>query len=1137
MPSTRSAKMRRSPGWPPESKRFKLPEEFNFITIYQKIADDPKAGNGAEALERLAQIFENRRQYPKAADICRRLLKQYPGDSRAAQWKNRLDQIVDPWGRFEPATAQAAGQGATVEYRFRNGAAIELVAHEIKVQKLLDELKAYIKTRPKQMNWERMNVGDIGWRLVTKNQEQYVGAQVASWRMEIKPRTRHFDKRITVATPLQKAGAYLIKATMAGGNTSYIIVWLNDTSIVKKPLDAKAYYFVADAASGNPVPKANVEFFGWRHEWRGSNNVEVLVKQFAEFADADGQLLTDQRAQPSDYQWLITATTPEGRFAYMGFTGVWYGQSYDAEYSQTKVYTITDRPVYRPDQAMKYKFWVGYARYDLPEHKSEFAGRAFTVEIHNPKGEKIVSETKTADDYGGVEGEWKLPADATLGVYALAIKDLGGNSFRVEEYKKPEFEVTIDAPKDPAMLGEKIEALITAKYYFGSPVTKAKVKYKIERTTSDERWYPPAPWDWLYGGGYWWYASDATWYPGWKTWGCWRPIPIWWPQRALPPELVVDREVEIGRDGTVKVEIDTALAKTLHPDQDHSYTITAEVIDPSRCTIVGTGSVLVARKPFKVHAWLDRGYYRIGDTVRAGFAARRLDGKPVQGGGDLTLLRITYKKGRPIESPVQTWKLDTNEEGQAHQQIAASQAGQYRLSYKLTDSKGHAIEGGYLFTIIGEGFDSAQFRFNHLELVPDKADYAPGDKLKLQINTDRAGATVLLFARPANGIYQKPAVLRLDGKSTVHQIEVASRDMPNFFVEAVTVAGGRIHTETRDVAVPPEKRVLNVEVIPSAQSYRPGQKAKVQVKLTDFFGKPFVGSTVVAIYDKSVEYISGGSNVPEIKEFFWKWRRQHSPQTESNLGWLFHNLIPPGARGMGDLGVFGQTVADEEAEGGDAKGGKPGGGMGFGGRSGGPGMVRAQLAMAMDGAGSEKAAADMPTAGAAAPPAPMANGMMLRKLADKDGGGPGPGAGPGPGVSLVQPTLRTKFADTALWVGNLTTEAGGTAEVALDMPENLTTWRIKVWGMGHGSRVGQGQADVVTRKDLIVRLQAPRFFVQKDEVVLSANVHNYLKNKKTVKAVLEIDEIGGAQTTSLDGKIERVAPSSRSSKLPRLGAC
>ena len=89
----------------------------------------------------------------------------------------------------------------------------------------------------------------------------------------------------------------------------------------------------------------------------------------------------------------------------------------------------------------------------------------------------------------------------------------------------------------------------------------------------------------------------------------------------------------------------------------------------------------------------------------------------------------------------------------------------------------------------------------------------------------------------------------------------------------------------------------------------------------------------------------------------------------------------------------------------------------------------------------------------------------------------------------------------------MTTEKDGTAEVSLDMPENLTTWRIKVWGMGHGTKVGQGFADVVTRKDLIIRLEAPRFFVQTDEVVLSAVVHNYLKAKKNVAVKLELGEI------------------------------
>ena len=157
---------------------------------------------------------------------------------------------------------------------------------------------------------------------------------------------------------------------------------------------------------------------------------------------------------------------------------------------------------------------------------------------------------------------------------------------------------------------------------------------------------------------------------------------------------------------------------------------------------------------------------------------------------------------------------------------------------------------------------------------------------------------MLLFVRPTNGVYLPPKVIRLQGKSTVEEIGVVQQDMPNFFVEALTVADGKVHSEVREVVVPPEKRVVDVAVEPSQKKYKPGQKATVKVKLTDFDGKPFVGSTVLTVYDKSVEYISGGSNVPEIKEFFWKWRRNHYPQTESSLDRWFGNLVKPSEIGM-----------------------------------------------------------------------------------------------------------------------------------------------------------------------------------------------------------------------------------------------
>src|SRR5262249_51169801 len=118
----------------------------------------------------------------------------------------------------------------------------------------------------------------------------------------------------------------------------------------------------------------------------------------------------------------------------------------------------------------------------------------------------------------------------------------------------------------------------------------------------------------------------------------------------------------------------------------------------------------------------------------------------------------------------------------------------------------------------------------------------------------------------------------------------------------------------------------------------------------------------------------------------------------------------------------------------------------------------------------------------------------------------------------VEPTVRQNFADTAFWAASVKTDSAGEAEVSFTMPENLTGWKVKVWGMGHGTKVGQGEADVVTKKDLLVRLQAPRFFVQKDEVVLSANVHNYLKSEKKVTVSLELE--GG--TLALAGGSQKV---------------
>ena len=1073
------------------AKRFTLPAEFSFVRLYHQVADSGRNTESERALRQLAQIYQNRRQLPHAARELKKAIRLYgPGSNQYRQ--HQLDQIIGNWGQFESVGTQPAGKGATVDVRYRNGSNVTFTARPINVELLLRDVKAYLNSRPKQLEWQQLNLGRIGYRIVTQNQQKYLDEQTAEWTLELDPDAQHQDRRVTVQTPLQKAGAWFVTAKMDDGNTSHVVLWVADTAILTKQVEGGAWYYVADARTGVPVPRANVEFFGYQQKYLGNRQYQVTTRNFAEFSDESGQVTPDAGATPSGFQWIAIARTRTGRLAFHGFNGVWTGRSHTQTYQQLKVFNVTDRPVYRPGHSVKFRFWVRKAAYDLKDDVSLFAGREFTVRIMNPRGEKAFEEKFKADEFGGLDGEFPLAEDAVPGQWSLQIVPQqmqvegfagqinvgGGGSFRVEEYKKPEFEVLVEAPEESVRLGEQITATIKAKYFFGAPVSKAKVHYRVTRTTRGEPWFPHRPWDWFYGPGYWWFGQSYSWYPGWQRWGCLPPNPPWWGRGHNPPEVILENDVEIGPDGTVKVEIDTGIAAKLHGDSDHDYQITAEVTDDSRRTIIGTGSVLVSREPFRVVTWVDRGFYRAGDTVHASMQAMTLDGKPVTGKGQLILYRISYgENNQPEETEVATWQPGTGEEGLSDQQFKVPAAGQYRLLYRLTDSKDRTVEGGIVFSVRGEGVAGGSYRFNELELTVEKAEYQPGDKARVLLASSQANATVLLFVRPANGIVSRPVVVQLQGNSHVHELDITTADMPNFFVEAVTVFNGQVHQAVEEIIVPPAGKIMNVEVQPSKDEYLPGSEARVQVRLTDADGRPITASTVLTVYDRSIEYISGGSSIPEIREFFWKWRRHHRPATFSNLQRATGNLVPPGARGMSRLGVFGHLIfsqADEKDR----------------------GYATDKLKRMRKGEAEMQASPQANRRGAM-PAAPMAANAMADGVAA--GGGAG-GAG-----QAAEPAVRKNFADTAFWSAAVKPNEHGVAEVAFPMPESLTAWKLRAWSVGHGTRVGQGEAEVVTTKHLLVRLQAPRFFTETDEVVLSANVHNEFQVEKQVRVVLELD--------------------------------
>ena len=1071
-------------------RRFKLPAAHHFIALYRSIMHENEHAGDA-----LVQVFLNRRQYDKAREVLEQTIARHgPGDNDHR--KKLLHQITGNWGRFEPTATVPAGVKPKLPLVFRNASAIQLTAAPVDMDAVLKDTIDFLKSNPSQLD-ERINPSQIASRLIKSDTSKYIGKSATKWQTQLTPREKHRDTRADLEVPLDKAGAWWISGRMEGGNEFHTLVWIVDSVLVQNDVGGKKQWWVADAASGAPVAGADIEFFGYRGVYHERKNplerrMDVRTAGFNRTTDADGKTLLKPGDCESELQWLAIARKQGRAAAFFGF------HPYHIEVPQLEngnrdlAYGISDRPLYKPGDTAHLKFYLRNVGYFEPD-ESRWANQTGTLVLFDGRGEEAIKlpNLKT-DALGAVESEVVIPKDAVLGnwsaVFQIDDRISAAVSVRVEEYRKPEYEVKVEAPDAPVKLGDKFTATVKATYFHGSPVRNANVEIIVRRSSISERWFPVWRWDWLYGPGAWWSGSEATWHPGWKNWGCIPPHPPWWQgNRWTPDELVMKRNVPIGPDGTAKIEIDTAPAKLVQGDMDAKYTIEARVVDASRREERGTGSVIAARKPFEVVVWMDRGYARAGEQVEATISAATLAGKPVVGAkGKLVIYKLTGgENGRVEEKEIQSFPVVTDAQGEVKQRFAAPVTGQYRLAAILSFKDGDPAQGATILNVQAPGrADPADWHFGPLELVADKATYAAGETVKLRVNSDKANANVWLFLHIAGSAGREARRIQLDGKSLEVDVPLDLRDMPNMFIEGITVFNADVHSAVRQILLPPVSKLIEVTLEPAKERVKPRENSSLKVTLKDADGKPVTGIAVLSIYDKSLEAITGGSNVDSIHENFWTWKNSYYPDGRGDsVPNSPGNLLRPKTVGMQSLGRFG----DE---------GLRWGGKGFGGARGGA------MSKMMDGDFAEMAPMTM------AAPAAM-NKMVAGETA--------PAANP-----IV---VRKDFADLLKWSGAIQTNADGSAEIPLEFPDNLTTWKARVWVLGKGTQVGEGSAEIITSKELLVRLQAPRFLVERDESVFSAVVQNDHDAPKTVKVSLELD---GKNLEAIDGAPQTVEIAAKS---------
>ncbi len=1141
-------------------RRITLPDRFNVLRLLRKVENDyTRSGYAAQSKYAAGFYYQSRQQYNAAIAEYDGVHTKFADRNWAGKAASQVRQIKAHEVKLSRMGVQLPGRPAKVQITHRNLDKVWFVARRIDIEGFLRELRNRINEKRKHhyhhyalRRWDRyfMRREDDhdDWDYwIHKMSAKYTGKVVARWATEVEDDGSHRAAHATIQTPIKDRGGYLVycyrekppkeheqvtgqKLLTLGASRAVMV--LTDLAIVQKNTDRGKLYYISGADGGAPVKDADVRILEtWRKrvDKKDGGHKYVYKKKMHQATTGERGLILFGQKEPDDAERILPPeedqarqqeiVTPardsdnyrhrvhllvsagEGRLA-------WTGMRYYNRYSPSRMrrgrwaYVITDRPVYRPEQTVRFKLWLRTGRNGVFENADI---RSVSIAVRDPKGNRIHSEAGTTDRFGGYEGSFTLEEEPMLGVYRIKVHGrnyVGGQNFRVEEYKKPEFEVSVEPSTTHAKLGQTVKAKIKANYYFGKPVTKGTVKYRVFREEYRHRSYPGGYWDWLYGPGYGYVWYDYDWFPWWRHHRRSYVAPRWWwgyyhgRSASHPPrELVKQGEGTLDEDGTLEVEIDTSSALKQHGDLDHRYIIKAEVRDPSRRVIKGKGAIKVTRQAYYAHVNTGGGWYRPGEEMQITIRCNTPDGEPVQTEGQVTVSRVAYggpQNGEIKQEKIKSWKASTNERGRLKFRLRHERSDRLRIKFEAPDKWGGTVRGYGLVWVCGEDFDGRLHRFNNLELITDKRTYEPGDTAHLMINTRHPDSYVLFSNEVDDGHLLNWQLLHLPDGHRVIDIPIKRQHRPNFFVEATTVADARVHQQMKRLCVPPKKGVVNLNVSTDKGTYKPGEKAQISLRATDTKGNPVNAQVCLTGYDKSVTYIQS-EYTPEIKKFFHGRVRRHRLQMRTNLTeqfsstgrvrrpYRYRGLRPPAWRGYwGMTGTNWNTFGDKELQ-------------RWSGR-------RHSSGMRAMGARSEEAAMDTVAAVSGGGGRAPREKMKAKKMANK------PAAPAGGKQKMKKAKVRQEFADTAIWQPTITTGEDGKATATVEMPENLTTWRINSWAMTRGTRVGETTAEAITTKNLLVRLQAPRFFLEYDQVVLSANVHNYLDEAKTARVSIELPD-------------------------------
>ena len=730
-----------------------------------------------EAYLALAQFLQYQNNQVERLRIVREGIAGYPRYEGINQLKNIEKEILNASLSLEIATAYP-GEQQSVKVNYKNLTGITLQLYKVN----LPVTSAVLQNR------------------TTHFESKYARLQREE-HFSLKPTTDYLNVDTTLTIQAPQAGIYFLKAVPDGKKGVSDGTLMNVTALktIYRPLpDGTLELVVVDAVSGQPVSEAEVTIYT---EKGGGYSPQQTYQ-----ADKQGTLKLD--FLNSNKYWYNAHTAADNA---MPILNLWKNDYYYKESKRKEVLQLfTDRSIYRPGQTV----YVSGLAYEMEKDSTRvLADKKYTVSLYDANNNETGKVEVRTNGFGSFSGQFVLPSPCLTGYFSLRAADTSV-SFKVEEYKRPTFDVTFEPVKVEYQVGDSIEVVGMAKTFAGAPVQNARVHYNISRSYA---------WVWRFMG-----RGSARW----------------------EGEAMTDADGKF----TVPVHFEIDSDRRESPLWYYTYNIQADVTDGAGETQQANLSLPLGSTSMVLN--MDN----LPDNL---VKEKKLEIK-------LTAMNLS---GEPVDTPVtyQVVEMEEQKDGQEKEgrkvltgtveanksfipeAIYALPSGNYRLKLSAKDTQGRECTASKNFLL---------FSLNDKRPPFVITDWFYQDGLEF----DAASPATIYIGSSEKNVYLLYDVFagnkRLESKRIQLSDSVISFRFPykkeygdGILVSMAFVKDGRLYSHNARIMKPAPEKKLQLKWTTFRDKLRPGQQEEWKLTVLYPDGRPAEAEMLATMYDASLDKI------------------------------------------------------------------------------------------------------------------------------------------------------------------------------------------------------------------------------------------------------------------------------------------